>query len=423
MAKQTLLRWIALLKKPRDPLPLSDFDIFIISDRQSPKEVAPLLKQYFTNLITNKTLKDFSLSQLLLGSLHFAGHPSKRNLSFYEKLKRIIVRNFFVNYEKATSVWNLVDSIFLSYSKNTLFTPSEHIVDIYKTHFPDYTVKELSSYSSKTRNFLIYILALISRKKFQDCKDGVTVFFNMVNPILLKAYRLLHPKKTVYIRFHDGLEHITTRNNFLKLKEMLHTLIKKNIIQGAESYYEPDANFLDILYRPNAVNSKVIQNVNYNFRNYFYTFIGSYKSDKDQSRLDDLQKIRERLCFFYPSASKYINEYVIAANDFNKERISYSEYLNLVGQSEIVIDMYRLHPDEGLSFRIFEALQLGRKVITNRLIILEYDFYDPSRFFLIGYDSLERLEEFIKSDFRHLSDKIRNRYDCSNWWEIPSLKF
>lgn len=417
MAKQTLLRWIALLKKPQDSLSQNDFNVFVISDCQSPNEVSPLLKQYFPNFIINKKLKDFSLWQLIFGSLHFAGHPSKKNLSFYEKLKRIIVRVFFTNYERATTIWNLVDLVFLSHSKNSLFTPGEHVTHIYKTHFPDYTVKELSSYSSKTRNFLIYILALISRKKFQDIKEGVTVFCNTIDPFLLKSYRLLHPRKNVYIRFHDILEQITTRTDFPKVKEMLHELIKKNIIHGAESYYEPDAIFLDILYRPNAVNSEVMRNVNYNFRNYFYTFIGAQKSGKDQFRLNDLKKIHEQLCYIYPSIPKYINEYIILDNEFKIKSIPYSEYLNLIGQSEIVIDMYRIAPDEGLSFRIFEALQLGRKVITNRLIILKYDFYDPSRFFVIGYDSIERLGEFITNDFKCLPEEILKRYDCSNWWK------
>ena len=104
-------------------------------------------------------------------------------------------------------------------------------------------------------------------------------------------------------------------------------------------------------------------------------------------------------------------------NEFKIKSIPYSEYLNLIGQSEIVIDMYRISPDEGLSFRIFEALQLGRKVITNRLIILKYDFYDSSRFFVIGYDSIERLGEFITNDFKCLPEEILNRYDCSNWWQ------
>ncbi len=98
------------------------------------------------------------------------------------------------------------------------------------------------------------------------------------------------------------------------------------------------------------------------------------------------------------------------------ERITYPEYLELIGLSEIVVDMYRTSPYEGFSFRVPEALLLERKVITNRLIVLDCDFYDPSRFFVIGYDSTDRLKEFMVNDFKPLSAEIRNRYDCSNWW-------
>ena len=79
--------------------------------------------------------------------------------------------------------------------------------------------------------------------------------------------------------------------------------------------------------------------------------------------------------------------------------------------------MYRSHPYEGFSYRIPEALMIERKVITNRLIILECDFYDPSRFFVIGHDSTERLREFMENDFRPLSPEMRQRYDCNNWWQ------
>ena len=79
--------------------------------------------------------------------------------------------------------------------------------------------------------------------------------------------------------------------------------------------------------------------------------------------------------------------------------------------------MYRVTADEGFSFRIPEALLLERKIITNRSIVLKCDFYDPSRFFVIGYDSPNRLEEFIKGDFKALCPEIKNRYDCRTWWQ------
>lgn len=79
--------------------------------------------------------------------------------------------------------------------------------------------------------------------------------------------------------------------------------------------------------------------------------------------------------------------------------------------------MYRVDPDEGLSFRIPEALLLQRKVITNQLMISKCDFYNPSRFFIIGYDSIDRLEEFVKCVFKPLSSEIINWYDCCNWWK------
>lgn len=421
MAKQTFIRWFGLLTRKQDSPHHRKFKVFIISDSSSPEQVPPLLKKYFPLFETGKTLKNFSLVELLSGKYKFSGHPNKKNLSFTEKIKRGIVRIFYTNYGKVAAIWNLVDLIFLPSAPRNFFTPSAHVVDIYKTHLSGFSVKELSSYLNPSRNFIIFLLALISRRHFIDKEDGLTVFANMASPWLLMAYKFLHPNKSVYLRFHDGLEHMTERKNFLKFRKSLHQLIDKKIIQGAESYYEPDAEFLGITYRPNAVNSNVMQKVNYNYRKFIYTFIGAYKSVDDQSRLHDLNRIREQLHYLYPEIRKYINEYIIFVQDFDKERIIYSQYLKLVGESEIIIDMYRLTTDEGLSFRISEALLLGRKIITNRLIVLNYDFYDPSRFFVIGHDLIDRLEEFIKGEFKPLSPEIRKRYDCSYWWKNTDM--
>ncbi len=127
------------------------------------------------------------------------------------------------------------------------------------------------------------------------------------------------------------------------------------------------------------------------------------------------------LCSLYPSAIQYINEYIISLDLMETRMIPYPVYLDIIGQSEIVVDMYRVAADEGFSYRISEALLLERKIITNRRLVLESDFYDPSRIFVIGYDSLERLGEFVQNRFKPLPSEIRKRYDCRSWWPEQSF--
>ena len=72
--------------------------------------------------------------------------------------------------------------------------------------------------------------------------------------------------------------------------------------------------------------------------------------------------------------------------DIENKIISYEDYLKLVGSSNAVIDLWRLSPDEGYSFRIPEALALNTKIITNRPGIIREPFYDESRILFFSKD-------------------------------------
>ena len=133
--------------------------------------------------------------------------------------------------------------------------------------------------------------------------------------------------------------------------------------------------------------------------------------------MDDLKIIRNKLGAIFKNSSIYINEYVVGQGSPANKAVSYDEYLDITGKSEMIVDIYRVDPDEGFSFHIPEALLLQRKVIINRLMISKCDFYDPSRFFIIGYDSIDRLEEFVNCVYKAIGSEIMNRYDCCNWWK------
>lgn len=85
-------------------------------------------------------------------------------------------------------------------------------------------------------------------------------------------------------------------------------------------------------------------------------------------------------------------------------------------KSEIFVDLVRISQSEGYSYRIPEAIILNRKIITNRITVLDEDFYSPDRVFIIGHDSIERLQSFLEADIAPLPERIRNRYDSTLWW-------
>ena len=115
--------------------------------------------------------------------------------------------------------------------------------------------------------------------------------------------------------------------------------------------------------------------------------------------------------------NKIIDNYIFQKLATGSEQwISYNQYLREIAASEIVIDLTRNCQDEGFSFRIAEALFLNKKIITNRLIILNEPFYSPERIFLIGHDSYLRLDSFLQNDLAPLPESILKFYNSRLWW-------
>ena len=93
--------------------------------------------------------------------------------------------------------------------------------------------------------------------------------------------------------------------------------------------------------------------------------------------------------------------------------LSYKDYIKFVSTGEVIIDLVRLNPEEGFPFRIPEALAFEKKVITNRRIIINSEFYDPTRFFVIGVDSIGTLKDFMESDYKKLPINVLDKFDVN----------
>ncbi len=285
MLLQIFIRCLVHLPKKRLPI-VYNRQIHVISDVTS-SSVSSSLKKYFPNIVFGKTLKDFSFIDLFLGKYRFAGRPNKQNLSFSEKLKRVIIRCFFTDYERVAATWNFIDQIFLSSSKRCLFIRGKHIRMLFQTHFPSFSIQKLSDSWKPLHNNVISVLFRVFYRIFPDYSSGVTVFFNVNEDVFLflKAYKLLRPNKTVYLRFHDMLETFVKKENIPVFRRKLHELLDKKIINGVSSYCESDARLLGIEYCPNAVHGDVMKERDYPFRTYLYTFIGAEMDNDDLSHL------------------------------------------------------------------------------------------------------------------------------------------
>lgn len=100
---------------------------------------------------------------------------------------------------------------------------------------------------------------------------------------------------------------------------------------------------------------------------------------------------------------------------FSKKTLLPEDLKNDLENSKYFLDLIR-HGHNGLSFRIFEALAMQRKIITTNQAILQYDFYNPNNILILDEDSAINIDlNFFKTPYEPLNDAIYYKYTIENW--------
>ena len=112
----------------------------------------------------------------------------------------------------------------------------------------------------------------------------------------------------------------------------------------------------------------------------------------------------------YKPATKNLNKNI----KIIRHHIPLDQVNKLMLNSEILIDLLR--PNQtGLSFRIFEAMAMNKKIITNNKMIKNTTFYNPNNIFVIDENFTEISEGFLKKPYEKIPDFIYNKYTLNNW--------
>ncbi|WP_433810164.1 hypothetical protein [Flavobacterium johnsoniae] len=172
-------------------------------------------------------------------------------------------------------------------------------------------------------------------------------------------------------------------------------------------------------------------------KKYNFNFISNYiyldKRDLD-SKINDnvfiVISIDERFDFLNKLAEYFTNHAVkfkfIAVgkktpNNMNKNIIHLEKTLlpqdiqEDLENSKIFLDLIR-HGHNGLSFRIFEALAMQRKIITTNQSISQYDFYNPNNILILDENEPININpDFFNTPYEPLSDETYNKYTIENW--------
>lgn len=94
---------------------------------------------------------------------------------------------------------------------------------------------------------------------------------------------------------------------------------------------------------------------------------------------------------------------------YYKPIIPYTQYLELIAKSKAILNIMP-EKQRGLTMRDYEAVFDEIKCITNNKAIKEFELYDPSRYFVLGVDDLNTINDFLAVDFKSVSKEKLDEY-------------
>lgn len=99
---------------------------------------------------------------------------------------------------------------------------------------------------------------------------------------------------------------------------------------------------------------------------------------------------------------------------FRTANIPHQEVQKYYKNTKVILDLMREN-QTGLSFRIFEAMALEKKVIADNPNIKNYDFYNPNNILILeeNYDNIKK--EFFETPYEKLPQDIYNKYTLAHW--------
>lgn len=97
-----------------------------------------------------------------------------------------------------------------------------------------------------------------------------------------------------------------------------------------------------------------------------------------------------------------------------EDYISLKEVSIFIENSSVLLDIQKEN-QQGLSFRVFEALGYEKKLITTNKDIVNYDFYNPQNILVIDGEQPVIPKDFLDTTYLQVSEEIKKKYRREIW--------
>lgn len=218
------------------------------------------------------------------------------------------------------------------------------------------------------------------------------------------SHQLIRDNTKQYVAyFYDGLKRVPRQKEVIPFCDKIFT------------YEKEDANNYGFEFLTNYMPTSSLTANKSDDHEYLFYFIGSYdKRYQDLIKLVDYFKNNN---LSYKAKVKYKRPIKSSHSiEFIKETIPIQDILKEVKKCKIVIDLQRRNQQQGVTFRVFEALAHHKKIITTNTDIVNYDFYSKQNILLINPNNPIHIpKEFISEPFTPIHPTVLNQYTVESW--------
>ncbi|KFF01789.1 glycosyltransferase family protein, partial [Chryseobacterium luteum] len=99
---------------------------------------------------------------------------------------------------------------------------------------------------------------------------------------------------------------------------------------------------------------------------------------------------------------------------FGRKKIPHHALPGYYKNTKVILDLMRAD-QTGLSFRIFEAMALEKKIITDNPTIKTYDFYNPNNILVLDKNFRNLKKDFFSKPYEKLLEDVYYKYTLDHW--------
>jgi hypothetical protein len=100
--------------------------------------------------------------------------------------------------------------------------------------------------------------------------------------------------------------------------------------------------------------------------------------------------------------------------EYTAIQIPLAEVNDYIHNAQVLLDINRIG-QKGLTFRVFESLELEKKLITTNPDIKNYDFYNPNNILIIDEKNPNIPLEFFSNEYQKIPEDILKNYTLEAW--------